>query len=141
MRFEGNLRVWHGDRGFGAIVPVQGGQELFVHISAFPRDGAPPTVDEALSFEIVTDGDGRKQAVRVQRSQRGAQSLEQKVLGAMPRRSWHERRRERRRRIGFALAGLALLVVVIGWMEISRSGARASSLQAGAVDGLSVRAR
>ena len=70
MRFEGTLTIWNGERGYGAIAPEQGGQELFVHVSAFPRDGAPPQPGEALSFEIVTDGDGRKQAGRIQRFKR-----------------------------------------------------------------------
>lgn len=134
--------MWNGERGFGAIAPEQGGQELFVHVSAFPQDGAPPAVDEALSFEIVTGGDGRKQAVRVLRTRRSAPSLEQKVLGAMPRRSWHERRRDRRRRIGFALAGVVLAVAAVGWLELSKAGSRtASSLQAVSVNGLGVASR
>ncbi len=32
MRFEGTLTEWNGERGYGAIVAEQGGQQLFVHI-------------------------------------------------------------------------------------------------------------
>ena len=39
MRFEGTLAQWNDDRGFGFILPTEGGQTLFAHISAFPRDG------------------------------------------------------------------------------------------------------
>jgi len=124
MRFEGSLKVWNAERGHGVVASQQGGQELFVHISAFPADGPPPSVDEALSFEVVSDGDGRKQAVRVQRSRRGAAATaEQRVLSAAaPRRPWRELRRERRRRIGYAIAGLTLVVLVLGWLELSQPG-------------------
>lgn len=66
-RFDGTLKKWNGDRGFGFVVAEHGDQDLFVHISAFPRDGGTPTEGEALSFEIELDRDGRKRAVRVRR--------------------------------------------------------------------------
>ena len=67
LRFDGALKKWNAERGFGFIVADQGGQELFVHISAFPRDGRTPAVGEPLSFEIAPDRDGRKRAVHVRR--------------------------------------------------------------------------
>ncbi|HZV55939.1 MAG TPA: cold shock domain-containing protein, partial [Rhodocyclaceae bacterium] len=48
MRIEGTLGKWNDDRGFGFIAPRQGGPEVFVHISAFPKDGRRPTVGELL---------------------------------------------------------------------------------------------
>lgn len=62
MRIEGVLSKWNDDRGFGFITPAQGGQEIFVHISAFPKDGIRPTLGEKLTFEVETDGNGRKRA-------------------------------------------------------------------------------
>ena len=67
MRFNGTLTKWNADRGFGFVVAEQGSQELFVHVSAFPRDGRVPSVGEALSFEMELDGQGRKRAVRLRR--------------------------------------------------------------------------
>lgn len=67
MRFEGVLSAWHPDAGYGAIRPLQGGEEVFVNLAAFPTDGDGPRLDERLSFEIVSGRDGRKQAVRVSR--------------------------------------------------------------------------
>ena len=67
MRLTGTLRTWHDDRGFGFIAPTQGGAELFVHISALPRDGARPTIGEKLTYEIGRGKDGKPQAVQVQR--------------------------------------------------------------------------
>lgn len=67
MALTGKLRTWHDDRGFGFIAPTGGGRELFVHISAFPRDGSRPTVGETLDYELGTGKDGKPQAVRVVR--------------------------------------------------------------------------
>ncbi|WP_010466942.1 cold shock domain-containing protein [Acidovorax radicis] len=67
MRFEGTLTQWNDERGFGFITPVPAGQAVFVHISAFARDGLRPQLNEALSFEITLNRDGKKQAVMVRR--------------------------------------------------------------------------
>jgi cold shock CspA family protein len=67
MRFEGTLTQWNDDRGFGFITPIPAGQDVFVHISAFARDGLRPQLNEALSFEISLNKDGKKQAVLVRR--------------------------------------------------------------------------
>jgi cold shock CspA family protein len=66
-RFNGKLTKWNAERGFGFVVADHGEQELFVHVSAFPRGGRPPTIGELLSFEIELDKEGRKRAVRVLR--------------------------------------------------------------------------
>jgi cold shock CspA family protein len=63
----GTLRTWLDDKGFGFIAPNHGGAELFVHISAFPRDGTRPVQGESLSYELGRGKDGKPQAVRVLR--------------------------------------------------------------------------
>jgi len=68
MRFEGTLTQWNDERGFGFILPTEGGQTLFAHISAFPRDGLRPQLHERLSFEVTLGQGGKKQAVAIQRS-------------------------------------------------------------------------
>lgn len=67
MRTHGTLSKWNEDRGFGFITPGQGGDDLFVHISAFPGDGVRPRTGELISFEIETAPDGKRRAVRVMR--------------------------------------------------------------------------
>lgn len=62
MRIEGSLTKWNDDRGYGFITPTQGGPEIFVHISAFPRNTSRPLVGERLSFEIEIDKQGKKSA-------------------------------------------------------------------------------
>lgn len=68
----GTLRTWHEDRGFGFIAPTDGGRELFVHISAFARDGSRPVVGERLAFDIAAGKDGKPQATKVRRLALGA---------------------------------------------------------------------
>lgn len=65
MRIEGKLTQWNDGRGFGFITPTQGGPEVFVHISALPKDGRRPTIGERVTFEIEVDGAGKKRAVHV----------------------------------------------------------------------------
>nr|MBP6711791.1 cold shock domain-containing protein [Propionivibrio sp.] len=65
MRIDGSLAKWNDDRGFGFITPAQGGSEIFVHVSTFPRDGQRPRVGERLSVEIETDKNGKKHATNL----------------------------------------------------------------------------
>ena len=67
MRVHGTLIKWNDDRGFGFIRPAKGDSEVFVHISAFPREGGRPLVGELISFEIEDGKDGRQRAVGVMR--------------------------------------------------------------------------
>ncbi len=66
MRFTGTLKTWNDARGFGFIESTQGGQELFVHIKAFPAGTGRPAVGQVLTFEVVTGPNGKKQARAVQ---------------------------------------------------------------------------
>jgi len=101
MPHTGTLRTWHDDRGFGFIAPSDGGRELFVHISAFPRDGLRPTVGESLSFEVGPGKDGKQQAIRIQRR-------------AVRPPSPHPRRPEVRSKQSRLVALVAALVVALG---------------------------
>ena len=66
-RIDGKLKTWNEDKGFGFITPLNGGQDVFVHISSYPRRGGKPVVGEALSFEVSLNADQKKKAVNVQR--------------------------------------------------------------------------
>lgn len=65
MPVRGTLRTWNDERGFGFITPDDGGQDCFVHISAFPRDAPNPSVGESVLYEAGYDKDGRTRATRV----------------------------------------------------------------------------
>jgi uncharacterized membrane protein YsdA (DUF1294 family)/cold shock CspA family protein len=66
-RFEGLIKSWNDDRGFGFIEPVHGGQEIFVHVTSFSGQGdARPRVGQRVSFEVESNREGRKRAKSVQ---------------------------------------------------------------------------
>lgn len=67
QRIDGRLKTWNEEKGFGFIKPLNGGQDVFVHISSYPRRGGKPVVGEALSFEVSLNTDQKKKAVNVQR--------------------------------------------------------------------------
>jgi uncharacterized membrane protein YsdA (DUF1294 family)/cold shock CspA family protein len=60
MRFDGTLTSWNDDRGFGFITPAQGGDEIFVHIKAFPAGTGRPQLQQWLSFEVETGPKGKR---------------------------------------------------------------------------------
>lgn len=66
MRFTGTLKTWNDERGFGFVEPEQGGQELFVHIKAFPAGSGRPAQGQRLTFEVEVGPNGKKRACAVQ---------------------------------------------------------------------------
>jgi len=102
MRFDGKLEKWNDDRGFGFIAPTRGGDQVFVHVSAFPRDGQRPKIGEVLSFEVEPAGDGKRRAVNVQRPGR------REVSSAPP-----PARRKSERRTGTTLLGRVVPVLLV----------------------------
>lgn len=126
MRIEGILSKWNDDRGFGFITPTQGDQEIFVHISAFPKDGVRPILGEKLIFEIETDKNGKKRAKNLLCPQRSTA-----VRAPSIRRSPSYRRKGS---LGFFGRIISLLILVglgvYGYNEYSR---RTASLSATAL--------
>lgn len=127
MRYAGRLAKWNTERGFGFIVASDSGQDVFVHISAFPRDGRQPVVDEVLSFEVEPDGKGKKRAVRVRRagseapartpsSRQGTVRLSRAPKSASP--------------MGKLI--VVALLAAMGWVGYSHYAARLASASTGA---------
>ncbi len=85
MRFEGNLKSWNDERGFGFIEPKLGGQDIFVHIKSFDNRPRKPEVGLPVSFEVELNSEGKKRARRVQvlRAPRAARPRRRPLPGAM----------------------------------------------------------
>lgn len=64
MRFKGRIKTWNEARGFGFISPMEGGTDVFVHISALP-DGRAPTINDLVTYEVRQDTQGRQRAIAV----------------------------------------------------------------------------
>ena len=120
MGYEGRLTQWNDERGFGFIEPVQGGDKVFVHISAFARsDRGPvgrPQLGDRVSFEVVTDVQGRKQARHVVRPDAVARAGVTDARRA-PRPERARRPAEASSGLGSAVGWVAgvLLVAALGW--------------------------
>jgi uncharacterized membrane protein YsdA (DUF1294 family)/cold shock CspA family protein len=84
MRFTGKLKTWNDERGFGFIEPTQKGQELFVHIKAFPLGTGRPAIGQTLTFEVETASDGKKKARAVQYPVRAIHAPRPKVDSPAP---------------------------------------------------------
>jgi uncharacterized membrane protein YsdA (DUF1294 family)/cold shock CspA family protein len=65
MRYKGKLKNWKDDKGFGFIEPCLGGNEVFVHIKSFQNRSRRPEVGELVTYETISDGNGKLQAVSV----------------------------------------------------------------------------
>lgn len=66
MRFDGTIKTWNDDRGFGFIESTQGGQEVFVHIKSFKQRTGRPQEGQVVSFEVEVGPQGKKRAKNVE---------------------------------------------------------------------------
>ena len=67
MRKQGILKQWNTEKGFGFIRPDDGGKDIFIHISTFPKDGVAPRLGEKIRYEISADQNGKPKAVHIER--------------------------------------------------------------------------
>lgn len=65
MRVQGKITDWNDLRGFGFITPLDFGERVFVHVSAFPSGSRRPTDGEFVSYTLGTDERGRRCATLV----------------------------------------------------------------------------
>lgn len=59
---SGQLIKWKDDRGFGFIQPVDGSQEIFLHISEIKDATRRPQVGDTIYYHVVTGQDGKVSA-------------------------------------------------------------------------------
>ena len=65
---QGKVKWFNNSKGFGFIVPDDGGEDVFAHFSQIQMEGYKTLkTDECVQFE-VTDGPNGKQAQNIQRS-------------------------------------------------------------------------
>ena len=63
MRTKGKITSWNESRGYGYILPLDGGRQVFIHVSAFSNRGRHPEVGQVVTYSISTDRKGRPCAV------------------------------------------------------------------------------
>jgi uncharacterized membrane protein YsdA (DUF1294 family)/cold shock CspA family protein len=65
MRYQGKIRNWKDDKGFGFVTPNGGGNQVFVHIKSFVNRQGRPCDNDIVTYELETDDQGRAQAKSV----------------------------------------------------------------------------
>lgn len=59
---SGKLTKWKDDRGFGFIQPIDGSQEVFLHISDVKDATRRPQENDTIYYHCVVDSDGKVRA-------------------------------------------------------------------------------
>lgn len=63
---SGTVKWFNNKKGFGFIVPSEGGQDVFVHISAVEKSGMKSLNEgQKVSYELAPDREGRMTAVNL----------------------------------------------------------------------------
>jgi uncharacterized membrane protein YsdA (DUF1294 family)/cold shock CspA family protein len=60
MRFEGTLTSWNDERGFGRIESSQGGEPIFLHVSAWPCGSGRPQLGQTVTFAVELGPKGKR---------------------------------------------------------------------------------
>ena len=59
MRTKGRIASWNDDKGYGFIAPLDGGKQIFIHVSALGNRHRRPEVNEVVSYSLSKDARGR----------------------------------------------------------------------------------
>ena len=59
MRLKGKLLKWNNEKAFGFIAPNGGGDDVFIHKTAFSNGKRTPQINELITFSIAKDKQGR----------------------------------------------------------------------------------
>jgi cold shock CspA family protein len=59
---SGKLTKWKDERGFGFIQPVDGSEEVFLHISEVKEATRRPQENDTIYYHCITDSDGKVRA-------------------------------------------------------------------------------
>lgn len=73
MTYQGKIKKWEDKRGFGFIQQTQSSLEIFAHISSFHVQMPRPQIGEEVSFDIVTNAKGKKEAKNIRRYRHGVE--------------------------------------------------------------------
>jgi uncharacterized membrane protein YsdA (DUF1294 family)/cold shock CspA family protein len=97
MRLAGRISGWNEDKGYGFVVPHDGGARAFVHIKKFQFGSRRPVDGDLISYTTFKDDRGRLNAAEVRFA--GQKIEEREIATPIPR---------------LAIGIFTLLAVVVG---------------------------
>jgi len=60
--YEGIIKSWKGNKGFGFIQPNGGGKDIFIHIRDLKHSNYQPQQGDNVCYKVVADNDGKLRA-------------------------------------------------------------------------------
>ena len=87
VRHKGKITTWNSERGFGFVTPADGGERVFVHITAIADRTRPPAEGDVVTYDLTVDERKRRRAARVRKSApilRNSQTASASTSGAIP---------------------------------------------------------
>ncbi len=86
MRSKGKVVTWNDDKGYGFIEPLDGGKQVFMHISALGRRSRRPAAGDVVTYTLSRDDKGRRRAADATLSgtQRSSRPSRPRVGAALP---------------------------------------------------------
>lgn len=60
--YEGKIKTWKEDKGFGFIQPDDGGKDVFIHIRDLKHSNYKPRPGDCICYQIITDPSGKTRA-------------------------------------------------------------------------------
>ncbi len=81
MRHQGKITSWKDDKGFGFITPDNGGEQVFLHISAFQNRQRRPAPGQLVTYELSIDNQRRARAEKVARAGESANKTNESASG------------------------------------------------------------
>lgn len=66
----GVVKWYNPEKGFGFIAPVDGGKDIFLHVSAVESAGhGDPYEGDRISYDVEKGRDGRESAVNLRKAE------------------------------------------------------------------------
>lgn len=113
MRMAGRITNWNDEKGFGFVMPHDGGPRAFVHVKAFQTGSRRPAEGDLISYDVSKDAVGRTNATSVRFAGQRIEAAPQRVS-----RSASPLRYIPRVWLGLLTLSAIAAAAVLGWLPV-----------------------